>query len=192
MIIIYTVGSIIVLASVIGAYVFGVNVGIKAMSDQIKKEFENNNSDFSKQMDKVISEAEKAGAAKIRWKEIEKITKEQNSLISSMYNPSSNSLHSRHKNNIAQQIKALEEKKNDILKEFLKDGLDPEVTALDPIDKTVRKMRVSELIKKSEDYLNFDGNSKSSKIKTDSIKPQNKMSHLKLVKEKADVNRSND
>jgi len=63
-----------------------------------------------------------------RLLEAAEITKMQNEIASASSMPSSNALHSRHKNMMAARFKQLEEQKIAVLQSIVKEGYDPMVT----------------------------------------------------------------
>jgi hypothetical protein len=85
-------------------------------------------------LSKTAAEAEKANqqieSYKDRLVKVQEITAKQLELSDLVSQPSKNSLHSKYKNGINQEIKTLEEEKSAILKSIIKDGFDPSVAVL--------------------------------------------------------------
>lgn len=78
--------------------------------------------------------------------EASKIIETQNNLAAALQQPSKNAPHSRYKNRMAADWKALEDKKQDIFASILKSGADPVVQVYDDEIKKTRDMKLSELM----------------------------------------------
>lgn len=76
---------------------------------------------------KTLKDIELMGSVKYRFSKVNEITEQQLALISRAERPSASAAHSRSKNDIVGQIKALEEEKISIFRSILKDGIDPKL-----------------------------------------------------------------
>lgn len=74
------------------------------------------------------------------------LTRIQNELISQAQQPSQNALHSRHKNGLIQQYKALEVEKMGVLQSIIKDGHDPMVTVFNQALKQNQEVKLSDFL----------------------------------------------
>jgi hypothetical protein len=117
-------------------------------------------------------QAELLGSVKERFKHFQVIAAEQHDLISQVDRPSASAAHSKHKNKIVGELRALEEQKREILKTILNDGVDVHISMMDS-DGTLTKILISEL-------LNGDIPSPE---KTESNNPPKVVRKLQLVKE---------
>src|SRR6185369_8368026 len=82
----------------------------------------------NKKIKDAIKDIELVGSIKYRFAQVTEITSRQMDLISSVDRPSASAAHSRHKNSIAGELKALEQQKIDIFKSILADGVDPQLS----------------------------------------------------------------
>jgi hypothetical protein len=76
---------------------------------------------------KSLKDIELMGSVKYRFTKVNEITEQQLNLISRAERPSASAAHSRSKNDIIGQIKALEEEKMVLFRSILKDGIDPKL-----------------------------------------------------------------
>lgn len=118
-----------------------------------------------------LKQAELIGSIKQRFKEFDRLTKDQQNLFKSADAPSRSASHSKFKNSVFSEIKQIEEKKRDILKSILEDGFDAPVQMVDG-DGTMTRMRISEVLAKDS--------------KTDPIPSQKPERKLRLVKGEKD------
>ena len=100
-----------------------------------------------------------------RFLEISKITREQLDLYGDTQAPSASASHSKHKSSIIGKLKELEERKKDLMREMVADGLDPEITFLDE-EGSSKTMKMSEALAHSD--------STDDKGLTDQKTPRNK------------------
>jgi hypothetical protein len=77
-------------------------------------------------------------SVKERMLKVKELTEQQLSLQQQTSMPQKNALDGKYKNGLIKEIEFLEEQKIDILKSIVKDGHDPEVTALTPEGETTR------------------------------------------------------
>jgi len=117
-------------------------------------------------------QAELLGSVKERFKNFQAIAAEQHELISQVDRPSASASHSKYKNKIVGELKALEEKKREILKTILDDGVDVHISMMDS-NGQLTKILISEL-------LNGDIPSPEN---TESNNPPKVVRKLQLVKE---------
>ena len=117
-------------------------------------------------------QAELLGSVKERFKRFQAIAEEQHNLIGQVDRPSASAAHSKHKNKIVGELKALEEKKREILKTILDDGVDVHISMMGS-DGQLTKILISEL-------LNGDIPSPD---ETESNNPPKVVRKLQLVKE---------
>ena len=122
----------------------------------------------------AFKRAELFGSVKYRFDLLEKLTLAQNDLIANTKTPSSSASHSKHKNQIVGEVKALEEEKRVILKSILDDGFDLSITIVDENGDN-KKVTISTLL----------SNYSIGHQKTDSNNLQKKTNHLSLVKDGA-------
>ena len=99
-----------------------------------------------KKMEKDVAEVKRQNAAAAKLKEAGKIIETQNQIVSAVQQPSANSLHSRHKNRLVGDWKALEEKKQKLFADVLKSGVDPVLSVFDTDTNTTKEMKLSELV----------------------------------------------
>ena len=92
----------------------------------------------------AIKDIELIGSVKYRFTKVTEITERQMDLIASTERPSANASHSRHKNSILGELKALEQEKIDIFKSILSDGIDPQLSV--SVDGQPQNMRMSEAV----------------------------------------------
>lgn len=129
----------------------------------------------------LMEKMELIGSVKYRYKKIEEITDKQLDLVSRVDRPSASAAHSRYKNDIVGQLKALEDEKVDIMRSIVDDGIDPNITI--SIDGEPQSMKMSEAINM------HDINNKkpfTPPPKTESIKTRN--NGLRLIHNSEDNN----
>ena len=132
--------------------------------------------EFRREIEELIKDAEKLGSVKYRFKLVEEITNEQTGLIKSIDRPSASAAHSRHKNGVISRLKELEDKKADIFRSILDDGLDPMITIVDPQTGAPQKLKMSEALAMRE-------NMNQKLPKTESIFSRRNVTHLRVVKD---------
>lgn len=131
---------------------------------------------------KLYRDIELIGSVKYRFTKVNEITEKQLELVSRTDRPSASAAHSRNKNNIVSEIKALEEEKMDIFRSILNDGIDPNLQMI--IDGQPQTIKMSEAVAMHEN------NYATSSIKTESKKPRK--NPLKLVANREDNNEFED
>jgi hypothetical protein len=136
--------------------------------------------DEKQSTDKLIKNIELMGSVKYRFTRVNEITEQQLNLIGRAERPSASAAHSRSKNDIVGQIKALEEEKIEIFRSILKDGLDPKLQ--------IMIEGKPQIIKMSEAVAMHDGTMEYPQPETDPIKPRN--NGLKLVHNIEEVHES--
>lgn len=122
-----------------------------------------------------LQQAELIGSIKQRFKQFQQLTEAQQELFRQADIPSAGSSHSKFKNSVISEIRSLEEKKRDILKTILADGIDAPVRMIDG-DGTMTSMRISEVLAKD-----FDKDTK-----TDPIPDRKPVRNLRLIKGEKD------
>lgn len=80
-----------------------------------------------------------------RFKKVKEITAEQLDLQGQISGPQKNALHGRYKNGLNGRLKELEQQKYDILSSIVKDGHDPEITAVTD-DGVTSSIKLSEFL----------------------------------------------
>jgi len=113
-----------------------------------------------KELARAYEEGVKFGVVQLKIDRINEISKEQAKYMGSLDQPSASAAHSRHKNSIVSQIKALEQEKIELFSSILDSGADPMLKVA--IDGEVKNLRASELLP----YLKSE--------KTPSYTPQSK------------------
>lgn len=130
-----------------------------------------------KEVDEFGFKMQKMGRALQNVKLVEELSNQQAKLIVQLSIPSKNASHARHRSNILEEVKELEQAKIKIFKSIVDDGVDPLVKVYDndSPDKT-KKITMSEAI------LRHEANQKNIKesTRTDSNPPRG--NHLRLVK----------
>jgi hypothetical protein len=90
------------------------------------------------------------------------LTRVQNEIIAQAQQPSQNSLHSKHKNALVQQYKAIEVEKMGILHSIIKDGHDPFVTVFNATSKQNEEVKLSfflsQFVPSSQQTTNTESN----------------------------------
>lgn len=120
------------------AYVFsflaGVGVGILVLPIYIRIKYRHEFNKVKRAIDAVKKanyEAPTSVTSKTQAKEgmqkLIEITDEQSKILSSLEEPSKNSLHSKYKNQLAGKMHDLQEKKVDVIRDILSTGYDPKV-----------------------------------------------------------------
>lgn len=178
MIVLYMLAGIVVylaITSIVRVYaeykVERVMLAFKHYEKQVDKTFDSIN--------KSLKQAELLGSVKERFKQFRKLTETQQDLINQVYTPSKSAAHSKFKNVLTKEIKDIENRKKDILKTILDDGIDVHMTVMDPEGKT-SKMKISEILAdRTPQVQKLDS-------KTDSKSPSNSVTKLRLVKENKD------
>ncbi len=139
---------------------------------------------LAKQEDVKVKEAMKnvelLGSVKYRFTKVNEITEAQLNLINQAERPSASASHSKHKNDIVGQIKALEEEKIEIFRSILKDGVDPKLSIM--TDGKMQSIRMSEAV------AMHDGTQTYPVSNTEPSKPHK--NGLRLVTTSEDVNES--
>lgn len=79
----------------------------------------------------------------VRLARASELTRLQNDIMQQAQQPSANALHSKHKNELVQQYKALEIEKMSVLSSIIKDGHDPMVTVFNAASKQNEEVRLS-------------------------------------------------
>jgi len=100
--------------------------------------------DGKKAVRDAIKDIELIGSIKYRFTKVSEITDRQMQLISSTERPSASAAHSRHKNSIVGELKALEQEKIEIFKSILADGVDPQLSIV--IDGQQQNIKMSEAV----------------------------------------------
>lgn len=100
-----------------------------------------------------------------RLKEAGDMTKEQNDIMTASSQPSSNALHSRHKNGLIARYKELEKLKMEVLTSIIKEGHDPMVTVFNAQTNQNEELPLSQ-------FLNaITGNNKVQETKPEVLPP---------------------
>lgn len=178
MIILYMLAGILsylIIAGIVKTYaeyrVYAVVQAFKHYEKEVNKAFNTINSSFK--------QAELLGSVKERFKQFQKLTEEQQALVGQVDRPSASAAHSKFKNSVIKEIKDIEEKKREILKNILDDGIDVHITMIDGDGKS-SKMKISEILANHP----FEGSAPDQK--TDPRSPGDNVRKLQLVKEKDD------
>jgi len=79
----------------------------------------------------------------VRLQRASELTRLQNEIMQAAQQPSANALHSKHKNGLIQQYKALEIEKMGVLTSIVKDGHDPLVTVFNSASKQNEEVKLS-------------------------------------------------
>lgn len=82
----------------------------------------------------------------IRLQRASELTRLQNEIMTAAQQPSANALHSKHKNGLIQQYKALEIEKMGVLTSIVKDGFDPVVTVFNAHSKQNEEVKLSQFL----------------------------------------------
>lgn len=82
---------------------------------------------------------------KDRLTKAQEMTQRQFDILAAMDAPSKNSLHSRYKNQLSQEVRELETEKSSILRSIINDGFDPEITILNEKGQK-EKLKLSEYL----------------------------------------------
>ena len=115
-------------------------LGIAEGEDELNK--------IAEKMKEKVNEARtRINSVKDRLGEVYSISKRQQDLQAALDMPSTNALHSRHKNGIVAELKELEEQKYNILQSILKDGFDPLINVINE-DNTKEEMKLSQFVAK--------------------------------------------
>lgn len=123
----------------------------------------------------TIKDIELMGSVKYRFTRVTEITDRQLELVTRAERPSASAAHSRHKNSIIGELKALEQEKIEIFRSILADGIDPKLSIV--IDGKPSTMKMSEAVAL---YDTNAGNAPSApQSKTETNTPRN--NGLKLV-----------
>ena len=99
---------------------------LKAASEELQKSFRSG----SDQLEKNAKDLQMLGSIKYRLKQVADLEEKQQQLYSDHSLPSKNSLHSRFKNKMSDQLKGLQDQKMTIFQSILDDGMDPNVKFL--------------------------------------------------------------
>lgn len=142
---------------------------------------ENKDRTDNKAVRDAIKDVELIGSIKYRFAKVTEITERQMQLISNTERPSASAAHSRHKNSIMGELKALEQEKIEIFKSILSDGVDPQLSIV--VDGQPQNMKMSEAV------ALFEGGTVASDPprKTEPKSPKN---GLRLVHNKENKNES--
>lgn len=126
-------------------------------------------------INKAFKEIELIGSIKYRIEKVNELTKIQLGLLSQMDRPNASAAHSRYKNDIARQMKQIEEEKMSVFRSIIKDGFDPNLSI--QIDGKPQSLKMSEVVSM------YDGNQPNSspQKKTDPISPSREEKRLRLV-----------
>ncbi len=127
---------------------------------------------------KTLKDIELMGSVKYRFTKVNEITEQQLNLIGRAERPSASAAHSRSKNDIVGQIKALEEEKISIFRSILKDGIDPKLQII--VDGKPQTIKMSEAV------AMHDGTQAYPESKTEPMKPRN--NGLRLIQSSEDSN----
>jgi hypothetical protein len=130
----FMVGSIFTLMLISG-YVY-----IKA--NQLIKKAKAASNDLK---DKLLNNSELYEKVKDRLKRLSDITQRELEIMGSMSYPSANATHSRHKNSLVSEAKALQEEKIAIMRSMVAEGLDLEMSVIDESGQS-KKMKLSEFL----------------------------------------------
>lgn len=95
-------------------------------------------------VDRIVKDMKLMEDVKKRFSQIEKITDAQVTLISHLDRPSAGAAHSKHKNQLAHELKRLEIEKIDVMRSIVNDGVDPMLTVI--VEGETKKLRMSEAI----------------------------------------------
>ena len=82
----------------------------------------------------------------LRLQRASELTRLQNEIMQQAQQPSQNALHSKHKNGLIQQYKALETEKMGVLESIVKDGHDPLVTVFNAASKQNQEVKLSQFL----------------------------------------------
>jgi hypothetical protein len=93
----------------------------------------------------LADKIKKVGNINERFIKITDITRQQLDMLSLAEAPSKSAIHSKHQNDIARQLKVLEEEKRVIMQSILDDGIDPEITTFDGNGNS-RQIKMSEAL----------------------------------------------
>ena len=170
-----------ILFGIIGYFSFSLLLSVRASSLDDKK------------IKVIISEAEKIGSIKYRFSLAEEMSKQQMDLMDKIYEPSKGAAHSRWKNEIIQQVDAIEKDKLDIFRTLIKDGVDPYIQFAGP-EGQMEKIRMSEAVARAESNQDIPL-TKEPINNTDSKSPRKDSSNLiditSILKEKKNGKSSN-
>lgn len=135
-----------------------------------------------KELVAAYDEGVKYGSIKLKLDRINEISSEQIKYFGALERPNASAAHSRHKNSIVSQIKAMEAEKIELFKSILDSGVDPLLTVV--IEGETKSMRASELLP----ILTNETTDTTPQSKTDSIPPMNTraLSIVKNTKENTD------
>lgn len=125
-----------------GAFVLGFAVAVFSVFGLLiylsfdKKEVEKKLEEIKNGNSEVQKTRELHAKVKPKIDRITEITNEQLQLKSNSEQPSKNAVHSRYKNNLIGQFKALDDEKTQLLREVVEEGYDPLITIEDEFGET--------------------------------------------------------
>ena len=130
------IGFIVGFLIVIG---LSLHYGRKAAMKKKKEEAE----EFVDQFEDMVRKIKGQLSIQERLTKVKEITARQLELRAQSDGPLKSSLHGKYRNSLINEMKSLEQEKNDILRSILKDGLDPELSVMDEVGGTTT-MKLSE------------------------------------------------